>query len=65
MPEPSQILRTSDLARLLRVSRTTIWRWAKTGHFPAPIKLGPGVTGWRASDVEAWIASRPDSASGG
>ena len=65
MPEPSQILRPSNVARLLGVSRTTLWRWTKAGHLPPPIKLGPGVTGWRASDIDAWVASRSDPASGG
>lgn len=41
-------------------SRWTPWRWAKdpsTG-FPQPVKLGPGMTRWRLSDLEAWEAER-------
>jgi prophage regulatory protein len=38
----------------LPIHRNTLWRWVAAGQFPAPIKLSPGVTAWRLSDVEAW-----------
>lgn len=36
----------------------TIWRWVKNGQFPQPVKLSPGCTRWRLSDVQAWEASK-------
>lgn len=36
------------------MSTATWWRLVSAGHAPAPIKLGPGVTAWRLSDLEAW-----------
>lgn len=56
------VLRISDIAStptktgLLPVSKATIWRWVKTGTFPAPFKLGAGVTGWYAVEVDEFIA---------
>lgn len=40
------------------VSRATIWRWAQSGRFqfPQPVKLSPGCTRWRSSDIEQWEA---------
>lgn len=43
----------ADLAAHFRVSKVTIWRWAK-GGFPAPVKLSPQTTRWRWSEVLAW-----------
>ena len=61
MREP-EILRVRDLTALLGVARSTIWKWTKDGAFPAPVRLGGQTSrmiGWRRSDVEAWIRSRP------
>lgn len=43
---------------MLPVSAPTLWRWAREGTFPAPIKLGPQTTAWRVEDVEAWLKAR-------
>ena len=47
-----------QLASRYSVSRATIWRWAQFGKFPKPIKLSPGCTRWKLSDVEAWEAEQ-------
>lgn len=46
------------LAERYAVHPKTIWAWARQGRFPHPIKLQPGCTRWRASDVEAWEAEQ-------
>ena len=51
------VLRT--LCRATGVSRSTIWRWVKSGEFPAPIQLGPRAVAWPASEIEGWMAARP------
>jgi prophage regulatory protein len=38
------------------VSTGTWWSWVREGKAPAPVKLAPRVTAWRARDVEAFIA---------
>lgn len=45
-------------AGMLPVSPATIWRWVRDGKFPAPFKLGAGVTCWYVVDVEKYIALR-------
>jgi len=45
---------------LVPVSRATLWRWVKSGHFPAPVNLGGNVTAWTASSVRAWMAKRQE-----
>lgn len=47
-----------QLAIRYGVSVPTLWRWVKDGKFPQPVKLGPGSTRWRESDVLAWERTR-------
>lgn len=52
----------SDLeaADLLSCSRSTIWRWAKSGTLPRPLRIG-GASRWRFSDLQTLI-DRADAA---
>ena len=38
------------------VSKSTWWAGVKSGRFPAPVKLGKGITAWRVDDIRALIA---------
>lgn len=55
------ILRVNDTARVMGVSRATIWNWAnpKSRHhrpdFPKPIKLSENITGWLSSEIEEYL----------
>lgn len=40
------------------VSRPTLWRMWRKGHFPKPISISPGRVGWLKSEIDAWKASR-------
>ncbi len=37
------------------VGRSTWWAGVKTGRFPKPRKLGPGITVWRAEEIWALV----------
>lgn len=63
----SALLRETDLVRSpkrpsatapLPFSAATLWRMAKAGTFPKPIKLSERVTAWKVSDVRAWMAAQ-------
>lgn len=63
----SALLRETDLVRSpkrpsatapLPFSAATLWRMAKAGTFPKPIKLSERVTAWKVGDVRAWMASQ-------
>jgi prophage regulatory protein len=43
-----------QVAARYAVSRTTIWRWSNETEFPGPVRLGPGTTRWRLSELEDW-----------
>lgn len=41
------------------LSRSTIYAYIAAGHFPAQRRLGRRRVAWLASEVRAWIRSRP------
>jgi excisionase family DNA binding protein len=51
MSQLKSLLSIKDVASILSISTTTVWRHAKAGVIPAPIKIG-GSTRWRKADVE-------------
>lgn len=44
-------LRLSQILKFIPVSRSTWWSWVKEGKAPAPHKLGPKITAWKAEDI--------------
>ena len=57
MPQDVDIRLVSDrqLAKMLSVSRATIWRRVADGTLPRPVRVG-GATRWRLEEIEATIA---------
>lgn len=53
---PETYLPDSYLSKRYSVSRNTIWRWTRDGRLPKPVKLGPGCTRWRLSEIEKFEA---------
>ena len=56
--EITTYLTDKQVAARYGVNKSTIWRWVEKGRFSKPVKLSPGCTRWRLSDVEAWEAER-------
>jgi predicted DNA-binding transcriptional regulator AlpA len=54
----NQVIRDKEVAKILSIGRSSVWRMAKNGTLPAPIKLSERVTVWKLSDIEAFIASK-------
>lgn len=59
-PDPNRdhIYREPNVVEVTGLSRSTIWRRIRAGDFPPPIRLSPGTKGWKASDIQQWIAAR-------
>ena len=47
-----------DIEKRFKVSRATIYRWIKAGNFPKPVRLGPNMVRWKASDIKAWMIQK-------
>ena len=54
-----RMLRVAEVVSRTGLSRTSLWRRLRAGDFPRPIQLGPNSVGWRDSEIEAWLESRP------
>ncbi len=53
----SKIIRFKELQKKIGgVSRSTLDRWEKIGHFPKRINLGINSVGWKLEEVEDWIS---------
>lgn len=51
----SGFLRLPHVLELIPVGRSTWWLWVQKQKAPRPVKLGPGVTCWKTSDILAFI----------
>ncbi|MBB0023273.1 MULTISPECIES: AlpA family transcriptional regulator [Ralstonia] len=54
------ILRRKQVEAATGLSRSTIYQRIKEKTFPAPVALGPRAVGWRAGDIDAWLANPAD-----
>lgn len=54
MKDETVFLRDIEVAIRYGISRSTIWRWLKTGKIPQPFKIGEGSTRWRLDDLKVW-----------
>lgn len=48
------LIPVSDLAKMLNVSRRSIWRLLSARKMPPPIRIG-GAVRWRFDEVKRWI----------
>lgn len=48
------LLKDSDVAARLNVSRRQVWKLLAGGKLPQPVRVGGSVR-WREDDLRAWI----------
>ncbi|MBT4035012.1 MAG: AlpA family phage regulatory protein [Candidatus Marinimicrobia bacterium] len=53
-----EILRWREIEQIIKISRTTWWRWVRSGHAPQPIQLGPNSVGWSRSSIVSFLDER-------
>ncbi|MBQ3059529.1 MAG: AlpA family phage regulatory protein [Desulfovibrio sp.] len=51
-------LRAKDVASLLGIGVSTVWRWRRQGVLPQGVQLTARCTVWRMEDIESFLAGR-------
>lgn len=55
-----QYIRAKELAKILSISRVTLWRWANSGHLPKPVHIGPRTVLWSVDEINNWLMAARD-----
>ena len=55
----NNIIRPRDVFKKVGLSRSTIWRMERQGHFPRRVSLGAHAVGYIESEIDEWVATRP------
>jgi prophage regulatory protein len=56
--EENRLVLVSDVKRLTRLSKTTIYREIQRGVFPKPLRLARNRIAWKQAEILNWIANR-------
>ena len=59
MTDADLLLRREQVEQRTGLARTTIYRKMREGSFPEPLQVGARAVRWPASEIDAWLASRP------
>ncbi len=57
-PGLDYLLRKKQVAQILGLSPTTLWRLERA-KLLTPVEILPGIAGYRASELQAFIETRP------
>lgn len=63
-PNPTKLLRTSEVAEMLGMPEATIRYWRHCGTGPKSFKLGPKHVAYKEADVLAWVDEQYNAGSG-
>lgn len=53
-----RLVRANDVAYLLNISKSTLWRWCRARSFPQPMRLSERSIAWELSEVETWVNTK-------
>ena len=51
-----RVLRLPEVEETVGQKKSQIYRLIRAGQFPLPVKLGKRASGWRASEIAAYLA---------
>lgn len=58
-----KFIRPAELAEMISVSKSTLWRMEKKGELPPRRQLSKRCVGWVESDILQWLQKLPVAAS--
>lgn len=51
----SRILKAREVAERVSISTSQVYRLARDGRFPKPVKITENRSGWLETEVDQWI----------
>jgi len=54
----SKIVRPKELANMLSISISTLYKMQNDGQLPDKVKISSHAVGWLRSDIEEWLGKR-------
>jgi prophage regulatory protein len=54
----SKIIRPKELANMLSISISTLYKMQDEGQLPPKIKVSNNAVGWLRADIEEWLSQR-------
>jgi len=54
----NRIIRATELAKKLSISKPTLWRMEQRGDLPPKVQISKRISGWRESDIQEWMKER-------
>ena len=55
---PMGMMRAKQVLELVPFGRASLWKFAKSGQFPRPIRVTGGITAWRNKHVIEWLEAQ-------
>ncbi|NOD67602.1 helix-turn-helix domain-containing protein [Ruegeria sp. HKCCD7303] len=55
---PAEYLKDQEVADLLGIGKSTVWKYIHEGVLPKPVKIG-GSTRWRRSEIFTHLEQQP------
>jgi len=52
------LMRLPEVMNACGISRSLIYRLAKEGRFPRPVRVSSRLSVWDSTDVQAWVDQR-------
>ena len=59
IPPIDQFIRRRDVVRITGIPQSTLYSMMACGDFPPSYRLGKRTVAWKASEIAAWMRSRP------
>lgn len=57
-PEPVRLISVAEAGRRTSLSRTTMWRLARNGAFPASVRITDGRNAYVEAEISSWVCER-------
>ncbi|ASD80061.1 AlpA family transcriptional regulator [Burkholderia gladioli pv. gladioli] len=57
----ARLIRLREVRARVGLGASTVYRYLAAGNFPKPVEIGGGRVAWLESEIDAWIANRPEA----